>query len=228
MLIALAGCGKFGFETAELAAACADVPDALVCSGFEGDFDTYWSSETEGDAWFEDPCPGAHAGQGCLVARMAEGGAAARAHRSFEPQSDGWIYLRLFAYAESGAVVDGVNLAALDAYDSGVYGPDINLVDGDRLELYLDELGAFVVSTGPVPRDRWFCIELGVDIDDAQGAVTFGVDGDPPAQIIGIDTFPNAGYDYVAVGIDWSTDSQPPIGVRIDDVVVATTPLPCF
>jgi hypothetical protein len=229
-LIALAGCGRYGFEDAAdngvFAQACADIPGALVCSGFEDDGDG-WTLETERGGWFEATCPTPRTGSRCLVASVdSGGGAAARAWQRHPPIGSGMLYARAHLLVDGDVEIDGINVMALDAAGSNVYGPDLNLVDGGNLEVYLEEASLPSATIGPVPRGQWVCLQLAVLIDETNGSVVAGYNS-TTMERQGIDTFPDGAYDYVAVGLDWTSSRQGAATVAIDDVVVATSPLSC-
>ncbi len=227
-----AACGRYGFDDLEDGAApripesCTDIPGVLVCSSFEEDFDD-WQLEVQGSGSLSPDCPTPRSGSQCLVAHIDEGGAAARAWQPFAPQDIGaQVYMRMYARLDSASDIAGVNLATLDAANSGVFGPDLNVVDGGLFELYMDELQANFGLVGPVPFDDWFCLHLSIAVEESNGTVVAGFDT-TRMERSGIDTFPNGAYDYTALGVDWSSDEQSAITVLIDDVVVATSPVPC-
>lgn len=245
VLLAAAGCGRYGFgedvdagsgadaspdgdpDAPRSPLTCADITGALVCSGFEGGSGEDWQTESENNGTSSMLCTNPRSGQGCYTARVGAGGAAARAVHPFTPTGSGMIYARVHAFIEAGVPLDGINVVALDAADSGIYGPDLNVINEDRFQVHLDGSGTFGgASVGPVPRGVWFCLHAAVLIDESDGSVRAGYD-DTAIEQGGLDTYPNGPYDMIAVGLDWTSDQQGPIEVLIDDVVVATSPVPC-
>jgi hypothetical protein len=236
---ALAGCGRVGYEgrgafevavdagapDARSALECASAPPSLVCSGFERDVDTYWRIETVLDGRIDSGCLTPHGGDDCLVARIDQGGAAARVEREFPAQSSGTLYMRLYAYVDPTASIQGVTVAALHASTARLNGPDVNLASGDRVELYLQESDR--EWSLPMPRGEWFCVALAVTIADVGGFLSLQVGDQPAREIADVDTSPGGAYDRAIVGIGWSEASQQPVGVLVDDVIVTRTPVDC-
>lgn len=227
-----AACGRYGFDAEgdagrAVPVPCGDIDDALVCSGFEDD-DPDWAYELVGEGKTSTDCATPHTGKRCLVAAVGEGGSAARAARKFPATGSGTLHARAHLRIEPDVATAGINLMALDAVDSGVYGPDFNVLGDGRFEVYIQEAGVFSdASLRPVPRGQWFCLRAAIVIDnDGDGSVTASYD-DHTVTAANVDTYPNGPYNLVAVGLDWTSDDQAPITVLVDDVVVATSPVPC-
>jgi hypothetical protein len=101
------------------------------------------------------------------------------------------------------------------------------LVDNDELVLYdARSNGAFATGT-PVPRDRWICLELRVDLSSAAGAIQLDLDGIRLAFGTVQSTMPPSGVARAELGIVYSANLPAGATVYVDDAVVAAGPIGC-
>ena len=101
-------------------------------------------------------------------------------------------------------------------------------VSGDGLQIVTDtDPSPPVSSPMQMPRDRWVCVELAIDVQNTQGAVTATVDGASFSSSTPMDTRPGAGFDQVAVGVESSAPEQGPGELFVDEVIVSRSPIGC-
>ena len=146
---------------------CPHLGQVLACEGFEPDSPhDYVASTTWGGAVQVIPAP-SHTGEGVLL--TAVDGDQQRAHVRFrtDPVSVGRLYVR--AYFRLEGIVNGrVNLMEVgDHFAQGSVDVNVNAKLG--MELYFQTPHQTRVASGGslVPIDRWFCLQLMVDLSDA-------------------------------------------------------------
>jgi hypothetical protein len=76
--------------------------------------------------------------------------------------------------------------------------------------------------------NAWFCLQGSVEIDNAAGNVTVGVDGTTVLTVSNVDTVPSSNsVTRAELGIGWIED-QTTAEVYVDNIVVDTAPVPCL
>lgn len=140
--------------------------------------------------------------------------------------TSGDLYARWFVYLPG--TVTSANLASVHLVESPLpfHGLIFGLRDGIA-ELTSTEADITEFSTISIPRDRWVCLQMHVQISDTDGAIDGAVDGQPFGVKTNIDTAPAAGYRNVHVGVFSTGSAAAPIEMWSDDVAVGTQPIPC-
>lgn len=63
-------------------------------------------------------------------------------------------------------------------------------------------------------------------VDDG-GSVRLSIDGKLVASRANVDTLPAGGYTEIGAGLPWTNGGNPPAEVWVDELIVATEPIPC-
>jgi hypothetical protein len=239
--VLLAGCGRLGFAPPEVntydggagdagpddgssVQACPQKPGAVFCDGFE---------DPSLDAWAQTV--------GSLVRQTAivhTGTAAARATTDgsqqpaginvtpFDDITSGSLHYRAWFYVPSGFAIDKIEMFSTNGSGSNL--GTVFLVDQEELRVYAEPGLGHTVTTGvDVPRDRWFCIEVHVDVDASNGGLRLDLDGTTIGSGSGFGTLPTGGYTYLGVGSLFLPAGQSASTVYVDDVAAGTQPLGC-
>lgn len=231
-------CSELAFEVdADLGGAagidCA-VPGALVCESFDAPIAERHSVWIQGDIEGELQNCVVHSGAGAarFSATTTSGEAFVQTRfRLPEAVGSGALYTRLFAYLPTGTPLPEQLILAELWSDS----PDFS---SERITLVLRSDGtpsayvgaSSVTLSSPadwvLPRDEWACLELGVEIDPAEGAVSLSLNGASPVEQRGIGTSGTAPFSiavFSALFAEGATNAT----VYVDDFVVATAPIGC-
>ena len=83
------------------------------------------------------------------------------------------------------------------------------------------------MSGALIPRDRWFCVQLAVDLSDTSGRAEISVDGVLVASLDDVRTAPAAGFSTFGTGALFTDPTQPEVEFFADEVAYGTSPLPC-
>ena len=83
------------------------------------------------------------------------------------------------------------------------------------------------MATTSFPRDRWFCIQVHIDVASSTGQYRVSLDGAEVIVGTGLDTQPALGFSRIGVGITWSDATQPLVTVYVDEVAAGRNPIPC-
>lgn len=202
---------------------CEAVEGVLACSTFEAD-DPPWTPVVDrGVIVLDDVEPSG--GRKSLHPTVAVGGGKAAWARSLAPVDH--YYARFQLRVPTAA--DGTGLAVLHL------GEAVAPFDGTNVEIAGGNLGVGVATAGvfaypaPVPRDRWVCVELELEVSDTAGHVIVRADGAPVVDRAGIDTLPAGGFGDVEVGLSYvAPEAASGTTVLIDDLAIASQPLaPC-
>jgi hypothetical protein len=213
--------------------ACAAFSGARYCEAFEDpELPEMWRTEISGVVSVDPTLT--YRGDGALRARIDEtidpdnqAHAIAHAgHRVFESVEQGTLRTRAYVYVPSSSSGEMTFLALsedAEPYEHVSTGLD---VDGT---LRIDALTASHRESSDflVPRDRWLCVELAIDVDAAAGSATVKVDGVARVVATGLDTRPGGGYDNVIAGVGWAPSAQTDAEVYLDELVVDSGPTPC-
>ena len=132
------------------------------------------------------------------------------------------VYLRAYVYLGAG-YYENINLFGFSPNDRRGGFIDIK-VRADKLSIFLSNPAVYVESPDVLPKERWICIEVDIDIA-AQGMVT-ATAGTTSVTTSGR-TQPLAGLERFYVGPYWAIPSQNPTTYYLDDVAVDLNPLPC-
>jgi hypothetical protein len=205
---------------------CDDVhAGALFCDGFE-DGETFgaWTMVRNG---FYSSSP-TYRGSGAMRATSISAGNASYLYKALPMMiSSGELFLRGYLYVPAEA--NPVWVTVLHAEESG--NPwdfaEIRLAAGE-FEVAARSIDTlFEARGGPIPRDRWVCIELRTLVADA-GTMELFVDESSVAAVDG-DTRPAAPYRTLYSGISYRGPTQPlgTIEYYLDEVVVDTARIGC-
>jgi hypothetical protein len=77
-----------------------------------------------------------------------------------------------------------------------------------------------------LPKDRWFCAELSIDVDPTMGSARLTIDGALAASVEQVDTTLGSGLVRYRVGLNEGV-GNPSLEIHVDDFVVATEPIGC-
>jgi len=202
--------------------------DALLCEAFETQLTTWQDASFRiGEAALSSEL--AHGGAQALAA-FAEPHAAGRVEHQLHPaqtagplHARGYFYLPATTHIASYAVL--MELTPADTSDKISF--DVYSDDRAGVVVTTGAHDGFLSAPGAVPRDRWFCAELAIEVDDLQGHVALHIDGDLAVQSTLRQTVSTAGFEYFLVGIYSSPDNEANAEVFIDDVIVANAPIGC-
>ena len=209
-------------------ASCA-TPGALLCETFDaplpGNDSTWYSGAMS--AGISD-CR-VHQGTGAIHYQTDTGGYSQTRMRLAQPVSSGLLAARFYAYIPSGLTVSNY-LGMFELWDqsSGSSGKiSVEAKPNDALEVYVTPNGTTHLSApGTLLRDQWMCLSLTLDIAASDGSLSLAVNG---AAIIDHEVAVTALPSPISVAVVEGLPSSDETGVdlTIDDLVVATQPLPC-
>jgi len=202
----------------------------VFCSGFESPLLEEWDRipKLNGTANLQSSV--VHAGQGALSAAASPPtGAAFVSKTGLGPYWSGSFHTRAYYFVPSSAA--GLSLALMSIDPTPLV-----MADGITLLATADGFGISVNSAeGPalysgktaVPFDRWFCLELELQLSDTKGVATIRLDGSAEDVATDIDTLPLLGVTQVSVGIALAQASASKARVFVDDFVADTNPIGC-
>jgi hypothetical protein len=147
--------------------------------------------------------------------------------RGFGPFSSGAFYVRAHYFVPSSTQRTDFALLTVGDVTLALSGGVSVFVANDGFALAADMGSIARMGTLTVPVDRWFCLELSVQISDKQGRATLWLDGVEENFLPGAPTLPLGGVTTIGVGIASAGSSQPSARVFVDDVVVDTNPIGC-
>lgn len=143
------------------------------------------------------------------------------------PASSGGLYARAFFYVPSGFVVTQY-LVDLEFRNSGQEGVKVVHASRDRIDFVVTTDGFSVTSIdGRLPRDRWFCLEIGVQVASGNGGrAEYWIDGASQFMVPAARTLPPGGWTYLNFGI---IADPMTLGSRmlVDDIVMSTQRVGC-
>ena len=83
-------------------------------------------------------------------------------------------------------------------------------------------------AIGPaLPRNRWVCVEMRIDVANSGGKAALYLDGSKVAEVKHADTQMTADYGAYKAGIIWADTNSGPLTVRFDEIAVGPTRLGC-
>jgi hypothetical protein len=203
---------------------------ALVCADFEGDaldggaFQTVLESTGELELSSERAHDGARALRATTTGVMSFAALA----QNFDPVRGGELHLRAYLYVAGEQPTEIMNILFIGA--SGAVaefdGIDINL-QGGALQVFAPQAGVRETSEQVIPRDRWFCLRLRLEVHDASGTLELFTDDELALRVAAFDTLPASGISELRAGIDWSSEQSEPFEIFIDDLVLDTSEVAC-
>lgn len=228
-------------NVASLALRCAS-GEFLACHDFEGDFGDfpYDVSTRDGEVVHLGPAaPGRPPGDRAVLAMRIETptdvSAAANIQGSFStPLVSGQIFVRMRLYLDSNILEPSQNRATILAQISATRAPESSRkvsVDQKQGSLSLvrnlaDNFSDFLGDPPPVmPVARWFCIELGVNIDT--GILSLDIDGRPELSWVPEGLLEDgAAFERWSVGLVWSR-REATQSLFLDDFAVSHSRIGC-
>ncbi len=81
-------------------------------------------------------------------------------------------------------------------------------------------------SRQSLPKARWFCAELGIDVNARSGAVTMAIDGEVAVELTLLDTSLGSGLARYRVGLNGGP-GNPALQLNVDDFIVRAGPIGC-
>jgi hypothetical protein len=228
----LGGCTSDGYVIGRFRdEACAQTPDALVCSDFEQPDLSDWSDVLmQNTGHVEETDDRAYVGHGSLHAGSAGPESVGVVGRSFATVTNGQLFFRAHFFVPSGRETETMNVLFLGDYATPdpFQGIDVNLEAGAPSIYVPGSAPDRVTSTTVrIPTDQWFCLRMDVTVSRDAGSVTLLVDDVPAVDQPNLNTAPDAGIHRLRAGVDWSSKQATPFDVYIDDLVLATTPVAC-
>jgi hypothetical protein len=206
------------------ATACDDAfAGALFCDGFESGMLDRWTAQETNLGTVATAADGPYRGGFRLDARVTSPGGRGFTQRTLAPIASGSLYARLYVHIDVPAV-DADHGATILSLDAGSINERVGLATtGGEItnELLLDSTG--ILPTVMPPVAPWNCVQLAIVIDDVAGSVALDINGTRMVSLDGVDTLPATGFTRLAVGVS----SLAEFGVEVDELVVATTPIPC-
>lgn len=212
--------------------ACDDLlASALFCESFEDGSMIHWTVREARDGTVNHSSTDAFRGKGLLrAASTAGGGYGERIATVVGGIEEGEVHVRAYLYIPSGMPLVHSNLIHIGGHRTRAATEPpagFNVVDG-HAAMYI---GAGNVSLRDrrvmLPRDRWFCMQYMLLVDDVAGIARVWIDGALAGEAIGIDTRAPEPYVSLGAGIGWSELEQLPFEVRIDELAIGRTMLPC-
>lgn len=137
----------------------------------------------------------------------------------------GDLYVRQYMWLPSSVAITGQISLVVIGNGTSPYPATFFYLDGAQLVINTDGNPVYGVDT--LPRDRWVCAEMQIQISATNGFVKVTFDGIPALQTPAIDTDVAGGYTNIDVGVHYATDTQGPASLWIDDIVVDTNPIGC-
>lgn len=202
---------------------------ALVCSGFEAELASDWSTSLQNQGALERSLQRAHSGSAALHASSTARLSTAVVFATFEPVTQGELYLRAHLYVPAELPTQTMNLFFIGAEPTPdpFTGIDFNLEDGAVQVFSPQSDPARQTSVLVIPRDQWFCFRARVAIGDSATVQAF-IDDELAIETMPFDTLPDDGVHMLRAGVDWSSEQNDFFEVFIDDVALDTAPIDCL
>jgi hypothetical protein len=139
-------------------------------------------------------------GNGSIELRTELPGDEAEISTTIPLVSNGEIHFRAWVLLPEALSSDWVKVFGLNGSDSD--GPQVRMDKEGRLSIYLPESDeSWESAPGAYPVDEWFCLQIVVKLDDAEGAMDVRVNGASVLLVEGADTKPDAGVRVVVYGL---------------------------
>jgi hypothetical protein len=204
-----------------------DVSGLVTCNGYEDPRFIGWIVDESLGTAAQDTSR-VYRGLGSLHAQTDSGGAvAAVLSTRFGPYSSGDLFARAYFYVPSTTRLDNVALMIVGESDAPWDHVAFSIGSLDDPEVWIEEIRRVTRASVPMPFDRWVCIQVHIAIDDKRGMVELRLDDELVAARSGVDTLPAGGYSEVSAGLPWTNGGNPPAEVWVDELIVATEPIPC-
>ncbi len=207
-----------------------EIPGAVLCESYDGPLPAdYATWGTPAMTAIVQDCL-TYAGAGALRFQAATFGYVQSQMRLSTPVPSGPLHARFYAYLPSSVTIPTYfamfELWHQEGSSDGKI--SVEVISDDRLELQvLPNDSTHPAPVGSMPRDRWTCIELGLDVAATGGAVSLSVDGSVVIDVTDVATLP-AGPFSIAVVEGLPAEDAPGAELAIDELVVATEPIGCL
>ena len=214
-----------------IVASCED-DAALVCESFDDVLAEEYSTWFEGEMTASIQDCDVFSGAGALHYQSAAPGQAQTRIRLPSPVGSGALHARIYLKL-AGQMALPEQLQVLELWDR-----EESDVPG-RIALFLRADGVPAVFVGasnttvlpedsaPLPRDTWICLELALDIDEANGAVTLLQAGQEILGGSGFATRPEQELSVVVVEGQPTADTEG-VDFFVDELGVSTDPIGCL
>jgi len=206
-------------------------PSALVCDDFESGALDAWTQDTPASSAvvitnLHTHRSSAYAVRAVTAAAVEDNAAAIESGMFSSPIVSGDLWVRAHYYVPSGFTLTGFSLFEIHEPAAPDETIAVRAIVANGTAIYRSVGDETVVGVAPFARDRWFCVQLHIEVSDTGGVVELDVDGARSVTITR-DTRPAHGYSWVLFGISSARGDQGAAELFVDDVGVALEPLPC-
>lgn len=196
---------------------------ALLCDGFESDADFAEWTENRGASETMTPV---YRGDWAMRATSSTSDNTNYVFERFTDVTSGELFVRTYVYLPSGSPAEHLVLAQLEEGGAPWDYAHVALRSG-ALRVGHRKGSTYVYRDGPpMPRDRWVCLELRVEVASA-GTVQMFVDGASAASF-SADTNLSRPYSTFYIGISYRGSSQTgTANVYMDEIVLSRSRIGC-
>jgi hypothetical protein len=214
-------------ELVTLPSTSCDAGGALLCESFDAPFTSEystWYGEAQ-IATIQDCL--VNQGAGALRYKSSGFGYAQTRMRLSSSVAEGPLHARFYAYFPSEMTIPKY-LALFELWtidDSPNEKIGVDALGDNQLEFNVAGT-ASSSAVGVLKRDRWLCIELGLDLSADSVAISLSVDGE---TVITADSVATSLSGPFSVAVVESVPSEESLGVEhvFDELVIATEPIGC-
>ena len=195
---------------------CAELGPTLACADFSELPEGFTVNEHDGHLTVSG---------GTLKVSTTRPGGEASLITTFAPVRSGTLYARFLLRVPEGVPVESINLLALT--ESATAAPpvdeiDMNLLGGDGFDLFvLGTSARFISDSSAFARGRFACVELTLQVSNANGRLSLRVDGDTVLSGGPTDTALDRGIARAALGIDFTGATQAGTQFELDEFVLS-------
>lgn len=211
--------------------ACDDaLSGAFVCDGFEVPFTSAWDFVEEMDGTVDRVSSPTYRGGFALRGRTTAARGRAAVANGIPAVSSGDLWLRGYFYLPSTFDLRGVALIYAHEPSSPYDGVSAGFLEGGVPYAWVGSNPGTTTfaGSGPVPRDRWFCMQVHVVVSDGAGSIEVLMDGATVLSQTGLDTRPAGDYTGFVAGLERADTLQTTAAmVYADEVAVGASELPC-
>ena len=204
----------------------------LFCDGFDVPSLFPWSTSTSGLAEVRYSTARVYRGEGSLQAEVFSGSARNTNAGVLIPGtvSSGSLFGRAYVYLPSGQSFEYLQFFMFTE-DRPPYGAvDLALTAGPNFEVQSRVASGVQEtreSTTVLPTDRWLCLQMAIDVSPTSGSVQVFVDGTPLVALLDVPTLPAAGFEALAVGVNFASPGQAAANLFLDEVAFDLASIPC-
>ena len=237
-IVGLVGCGRLGFDDTSTDAGsdassdalartpCPPRPGQLFCDSFEGtSLLTTVDMTSPGFIEF-DPTRSFGGAESLHALTTTTSTPSWRLGSGLPDIASGPLYARWWLYVPSS--VTTVNIASTHLVEPvfPFYGVVVG-IQNNRIELSANGATEMVLSPLTMPRDRWACFQLHIEVADDAGSIETWLDGELAARITDVDTLPSAPYRNVHTGIFSTGVADETQEAWTDELAIGTQPIDC-